>query len=156
MYKYEKSFFFPAPAEVVFKYHACINNIADILPGHLSVKILDSPCNIKIRDKIKLKIRMYFFSFYWESAIIEYKPFDYFIDYLNKGPFSSWKHYHFFESKDNGTLMTDKIEYGLPFGIIGKFINYIFVRNELEKIFSSRHEATLEYFSIKLNKSPGT
>lgn len=153
MYKYERSFFFPAPADVVFKYHACMDNIAQILPKHLSIKNLGTLCDVKMRDKIKLKISMYVFSFYWEAEIIEYKPFDHFIDLLNKGPFSYWKHYHFFESKDNGTMLTDRIEYDLPLGVIGKFANYVFVRKELEKIFSRRHESALIFFN-KIKQIP--
>ena len=41
--------------------------------------------------------------------------------------------------------MTDKIEYELPFGALGKAANFIFVKKILEKQFMYRHKATKEY-----------
>jgi ligand-binding SRPBCC domain-containing protein len=44
--------------------------------------------------------------------------------------------------------MTDRIEYKLPFSIFGEFANYFIVKDELERIFTTRHKKALEQLNI--------
>lgn len=145
IHHFEKSVLFPNPVEEIFLYHACIDNICKLLPGYISIKILDAPCNLKLKDKVKLMVSMYHIPFYWESTIIDYEQNVRFIDSLERGPFSLWKHYHLFESHKKGTLMTDRIEYKLPFSVFGEIANHFIVKDELEQIFATRHKKALEH-----------
>jgi ligand-binding SRPBCC domain-containing protein len=53
-----------------------------------------------------------------------------------------WHHEHIFEPKDSGVLMTDRISYKLPMGILGRLAHSVFVRKKLRRIFEFR-EITL-------------
>ena len=50
----------------------------------------------------------------------------YFIDEQLKGPFSIWKHQHYFAETPGGVEMKDIIQYKIPFWVIGDFANFLF------------------------------
>ncbi len=69
-----------------------------------------------------------------------------------KGPFKKWKHIHIFsEIGKNQTVVTDKIEFELPFFLFGKLMEG-YVENNLKKIFEFRKIQTVNKLS---NKSTG-
>jgi ligand-binding SRPBCC domain-containing protein len=148
-HQFEKSVLFPNPVDEVFLYHACIDNICRLVPGYININIIDAPCSLKLEDKIRLKVYMYHIPFYWESTIIDYQQNVRFTDSLKRGPFSLWRHYHLFEPHKEGTLMIDRIEYKLPFSVFGEVVNYFLVKDELGRIFTTRHKKALEHFSSK-------
>lgn len=58
------------------------------------------------------------------------------------GPFAAWVHRHRMESAGAGTsLLTDDIDYALPFGALGEVAS-AGVRRRLARIFSYRHRVT--------------
>jgi ligand-binding SRPBCC domain-containing protein len=73
------------------------------------------------------------------SKIIECESPYIFVDKMQSGAFKQMKHVHKFKEKENGTLMTDILDFSSPFGIVGKafdwFIlkkymrNFLFIRN---------------------------
>jgi ligand-binding SRPBCC domain-containing protein len=113
----------------------------------MRIEILEAPCNLKLGDRVRLKVFMHHLPFFWESSITEYQPNTIFVDITKHSPFALWKHYHIFEPRDGGTLMTDRVEYKLPFSILGEIANHVFVKSELECIFSARHKKALLCFS---------
>lgn len=68
-----------------------------------------------------------------------------FVDVQVKGPYKRWWHQHTFTAKDGGTLMHDRVEYELPFGVLGNIVHALVVREELVRIFDFRSR-TLEHF----------
>lgn len=125
-----------------------MENVAGLVPKHIKVKIIDAPCNLTMGDRIHLLVSMRGFAFNWKSAIIEMEENKAFVDCLEKGPISFWRHVHTFKAEAGGTLMTDKIEYALPFGSFGVFADRLFVKKELWKIFDIRHRAAVAKFSV--------
>ena len=72
-----------------------------------------------------------------------------YIDEMVKGPFKKWKHVHLFsEIGENQTVITDKIEFELPFFFLGKLMEG-YVENNLKKIFEFRKIQTVSYLSNK-------
>ena len=60
-----------------------------------------------------------------------------------RGPYTLWHHTHTFEERDGGTLCTDRVRYR-PRG--GAFINWLFVRRDVERIFAYRQQRLREIF----------
>ena len=69
----------------------------------------------------------------------------YFIDEMTKGDFKSFKHEHHFKSVSNGTIMIDQVNFESPYGVIGKWMNIIYLKNYLEKLLESRNNVIKEY-----------
>lgn len=64
----------------------------------------------------------------WITEITHVVNGHYFVDEQRFGPYKFWHHEHFFEKNENGVLMTDRVTYKVPFGIIGKLTNSLFVK----------------------------
>jgi ligand-binding SRPBCC domain-containing protein len=58
-----------------------------------------------------------------------------------RGPYKSWRHTHTFRETADGIEMVDRVEYELPFGILGRLAAGSLVRRELERIFEYRGRA---------------
>lgn len=82
---------------------------------------------------------------YFTSKITAYNfPFS-FTDEMQKGDLKSFSHQHIFEEKDNGTLMSDVIHLEAPFGLLGKFVMWLFLKNYFKRLLTERNEVIKEY-----------
>lgn len=72
-----------------------------------------------------------------------------YIDEMVKGPCKKWKHIHLFsEIGKNQTVVTDKIEFKLPFFFLGKCMEG-YVEKNLKKVFEFRKIQTVDNLSNK-------
>jgi ligand-binding SRPBCC domain-containing protein len=84
----------------------------------------------------------------WVTEITHVEKPYYFIDEQRFGPYKFWHHEHRFNPIPNGVEMVDTIYYKLPFGILGKLINSLKVKSDLEEIFAYRREKMEKLFGI--------
>ena len=82
----------------------------------------------------------------WVTEITHVADQSFFVDEQRFGPYRMWHHEHHFEIQGNGVLMTDRVSYKLPFGILGRIAHRIFVKKQLEQIFSFREKCLDEMF----------
>lgn len=83
---------------------------------------------------------------YWMTEITHVKEREYFVDEQRFGPYSLWHHQHHFKAIKGGVEMTDIVHYKLPLWWLGDFAHHLFVKKELEKIFSFRFSKAEEIF----------
>ena len=83
----------------------------------------------------------------WETAVTDVKDLTTFTDTQHAGPFSRWSHRHIFTEVTGGTEIRDEIEYAVPFGILGRIANSLFVRRELRRLFAYRSHVLNQCFS---------
>lgn len=69
-----------------------------------------------------------------------------FTDTQKKGPYALWHHHHMFEPVPGGTLMKDHLAYAPPMGPLGELVHIIFVRKQLEGIFTFRQRTLKRLF----------
>lgn len=79
----------------------------------------------------------------WVTEITHVQEPYYFVDEQRFGPYSFWHHKHFFKPISGGIEMQDWVHYKIPFGIIGKSINQLYIKHKLKEIFDYRYQ-TLE------------
>jgi len=75
-----------------------------------------------------------------EAEITEWNPPYGFTDRQVRGPFASWTHRHRFVAFQDGTLMTDLIEYEAPAGPLGALADKLWLGEHLEKFFNHRQQ----------------
>lgn len=64
-----------------------------------------------------------------------------------EGLFADWIHTIRFEDHgDNQTLVTDYVDYRLPFGILGYLADDLFVRKDMERLLFDRLNRARDYF----------
>ena len=83
----------------------------------------------------------------WVTEITHVKDFNYFVDEQRFGPYRMWHHEHHFVETKNGVLMTDRVSYKIPGSILGRAMHKIFIKRQLEKIFTYRYEELNELFN---------
>jgi ligand-binding SRPBCC domain-containing protein len=83
------------------------------------------------------------------TEITHVKEKEYFVDDQRFGPYALWHHQHYFKQMEGGVLMTDIVNYAIPYGFIGRIVNSLLVEKKLKKVFDFREEAIGHLFGTK-------
>lgn len=137
-----------APAEV-YAFHGDPRNIARISPPSLRVERVECWVPARAGGRFHLRVRQYGVTLEWEGLWEEAAPPDRLVDSAVRSPFRHWKHSHLFRAEGTGTLMTDHVEYALPFGLIGRLLDATVMPLLFDAMFRTRHHATQKYFAEK-------
>ncbi|PID70951.1 MAG: hypothetical protein CR985_02215 [Flavobacteriales bacterium] len=115
-------------------------NLKKITPEYMDFTIFDSDNKrmypgqiIQYYVKPLMGIKMT-----WVTEITQVAEKAFFIDEQRIGPYKFWHHKHYFKKVENGVEMTDVVHYALPFGVLGKLANALFVKRQLKQIFDYR------------------
>ena len=151
MKKYSIEFeqFINLPIQDVFLFFSQPKNLSLITPPRLKFNILTpEPIQMYEGQLIDYTLTiMYIINIRWTTLITMYQEPNIFIDQQLKGPYSLWHHTHTFEEKDGGTLIKDKVIYGIPFGWFGRFLNFVYIKHDINSIFKYRHQILNKIFS---------
>lgn len=83
----------------------------------------------------------------WLSKITHIRDGERFVDEQLVGPYSFWYHIHSIrELGDQCTQVTDRVFYGLPFGLLGNSLHGSLVKPGLKETFAYRSQAFQELF----------
>ena len=82
----------------------------------------------------------------WCTEITHVEDKKYFIDEQRFGPYAFWHHQHHFTVVEGGVLMEDILNYKVPLGFLGDIVDSLFVKNEVEGIFTYRKKVLTERF----------
>lgn len=126
------------PLDEVFPFFAEAENLQRITPPELHFRIR-SPLPIEMQKgaKIEYTIRLRGIPMRWRTLITGWNPPHSFEDSQTSGPYRKWVHTHQFEQRGDTTIITDRVVYALPFGLLGRIVHPL-VRRQLERIFSYR------------------
>lgn len=137
----------PAPLGEVFGFFSNAANLGRITPPWLHFRILTPmPVRMCVDARIEYQIRLLGIPMRWRTRIAEWSEQESFVDEQESGPYASWIHTHAFEAAVGGTWMTDRVDYELPFGPVGRVVCPVMVRPALDRIFSFRRDAIAEIF----------
>jgi ligand-binding SRPBCC domain-containing protein len=146
-YELSRTQWVPRPLEEVFPFFADAGNLEILTPPWLSFRILTPrPIAMHPGTLLDYRIRWHGIPMRWRTEITQWQPPFLFQDIQLRGPYLLWRHTHHFESSNGGTLLTDRVEYALPFGIVGRITHALSVRSAVRQIFDYRCERILERF----------
>ncbi|HEY5639770.1 MAG TPA: SRPBCC family protein [Dehalococcoidia bacterium] len=135
----EREAIIPAPRDEVFPFFEDPRNLAKITPRSMGFTIREiDDLPIKPGFRIEYTIKWLGLPLKWVTLIEEYDPPRGFTDVQARGPYRSWRHSHSFEDLGDRTLMRDRVQYELPFGILGSAAHRLIVARQLERIFDHR------------------
>ena len=151
MKSFEQSFKVNCNIDKVWDFYTDIKHLEIITPPQLKLRIIETSNQQVVEGlRMTLSTKLVLYSSKWHSIISLVDIFRHmYIDEMVKGPFKKWKHVHLFlEIGENQTVITDKIEFELPFFFLGKLMEG-YMQNNLRKIFEFRKIQTVSYLSNK-------
>jgi ligand-binding SRPBCC domain-containing protein len=163
--RFEARQWVPFPVEQVFAFFADPRNMPRLMPPELGTRIeelrlMPAPAQSSGSDKANLsggevagegsEMRISFrpvpflpLRVRWLARITEFEWNSHFKDEQVRGPFAVFRHRHgTLDATRNGqagTLVTDEIDYALPFGTLGRLVSPL-VRRQLQRSFAQRQE----------------
>ena len=144
----ERVQFLPLSIEEAWNFFSSPENLDVITPEDLSFEI-KSDLPEKMYAGMIIEYRLKLFGFVpqnWVTEITQVEEHRFFIDEQKFGPYSFWHHQHWFESVEGGTEMRDILHYRLPFGVLGKMVHTLFIKQQVENIFSHRKKVLNQLF----------
>ncbi len=133
---YNTELWLPRPPDEVFAFFADATNLQTITPDWLDFKILTPPPMIlRTGALIDYKLRVHGLPVRWQTEITAWEPPHRFVDEQRRGPYRLWIHEHTFSSRNGGTFCHDRVRYSM---LGGNMANSLFVRRDVEKIFTHR------------------
>jgi ligand-binding SRPBCC domain-containing protein len=130
------------PLDEVFDFFAQARNLERITPPWLRFEVLTpEPIAMHPGTRIEYQLRLHAARVGWVSRIETWEPGRAFVDRQVRGPYRVWHHLHEFRATDDGTRVTDRVHYAMPFGPLGALAHVLLVRRDLARIFDFRQQA---------------
>jgi len=87
----------------------------------------------------------------WIARVTEFEWNHHFADIQIQGPFKAWLHRHELtpetRNRVNGTVVRDRIEYEIGFGVLGGIAQTLFVSRQMRSTFTHRQRVLEELLS---------
>ena len=137
----------PVPRFTAFDYLSDPNQVPFLLQPQLDVQVLTPETSLKRGDELHFMMTRLGLSqsvrFRIEDILrgsrLTYRQVE--------GLFASWTHtIKFEEHGENATLVTDLVDYQLPFGVLGLLADDLLVKNDMRKLLENRLQRTKEHF----------
>jgi ligand-binding SRPBCC domain-containing protein len=150
LFNYEQKL--PIPLAEAWSFFSSPLNLAKITPPEMRFKVTSNfDAGTKIYEGMIITYKVSplpIIKLNWMTEIMHVKANEYFVDEQRIGPFALWHHEHHFKEIKGGVQMTDIVNYGIPYGIIGRLSNKIFVEKQVKMIFSYREKAINDLFGV--------
>lgn len=149
MYRFRTEHRIKTDLREAWKSFSSPHNLALITPKEMDFRICLGPNDRHIYDGMHIHYRLkplLNLPVNWTTEIVNVKEGECFTDVQRQGPYKKWEHTHSFKATDDGVLMTDEIQYELPFGIFGRLAHWLVVRQKIKAIFNYRRQIINQLF----------
>lgn len=148
MTRFEFVQFVPATIDTVWDFFSSPSNLAKITPSAMAFTIT-SPSTLMMYPGMLITYNVspvLGVKMNWVTEITQIRKNMYFIDEQRSGPYSIWHHEHHFREVEGGVEMRDILYYKVPFGLVGKLADFLFVKAKVKQIFEFRNLRINELF----------
>ena len=137
-HRYEQ--FLPISLEEAWDFFSQPKNLNEITPEDMQFEILTKDIPRMYQGQvIQYNVTPFpLVKMGWVTEITHVEDRKMFVDEQRFGPYAFWHHQHHFEEVLGGVKMTDILHYRVPLGVVGKFINWLFIHKKVKSIFEYR------------------
>lgn len=137
----------PAPRLEVFDYLTDPKNLPGLLRPSVDVQVVTPEIALKRGNEVHFMMSRFGLSqnirFRIEDVLrgsrLSYRQ--------SEGVFSMWNHTMKFDDHgDNGTLVTDLVDYQVPMGLFGHLADDLILKSDMTRLLSKRLQRAKEYF----------
>ena len=93
---------------------------------------------IELGQTVTWKARHFGLPLSLTSRVTEFDAPHRFVDEQTRGPFTSFRHEHVFEPAEHGSVMTDRVQFTAPFGLLGRLIEKLVLECYLTRLIAER------------------
>jgi ligand-binding SRPBCC domain-containing protein len=140
--RFVRSCLIGAPVERVFAFHEREDALDLLSPSFPRIRLLARRGGLETGAKVEMEFGAGPFRFLWIALHTAYEKDRLFVDEQIYGPFSRWVHRHEFEAHEDGTRLTDRVEFSLMGGALVDVLFGWAVRIGLWRMFRHRHRVT--------------
>ncbi len=128
-----------APRPKVFEILTRPENLPDLLRGDIYVEVMTSIDRLSPGCEVRLAMTRLGVKQLVHLRVDDYLHSKRLMYHQVEGFFRSWIHIMKFEDHGEGfTLVTDVVDYTLPFGLIGNLSDDLFVKGDMSRILENR------------------
>ena len=132
-----------APAAEVFRWHARPGALERLAPPWTTIEVVERSGGIENGSRVVMRMPLGPSHVRWVAEHRDYVEGEQFRDVQVEGPFARWEHTHRFEADGAAACyLEDRVEYELPFGVLGALFGGAPIRKTLERTFAYRHRLT--------------
>ncbi|MBS0025698.1 SRPBCC family protein [Chitinophaga sp. 22321] len=149
IYLLQRTQIIPGTPEEVWNYFSTPDNLLHITPAFMRFTVTSPPYTGQVYPGQVITYTvapLLGIPLEWMTEITHVEYLSYFVDEQRVGPYSIWHHEHHFRLVAGGVKMTDIVHYRLPFGWLGRLAHSLFVKQQLDNLFSYRHQAIEKIF----------
>ncbi|MDP6778038.1 MAG: SRPBCC family protein, partial [Candidatus Latescibacteria bacterium] len=143
--EYARRVWIEAPAAEVFAWHERDGAFERLAPPWEDVEVVDRAGGIRDGAQVVVRLRMGPLRPRWTLMHQDYVEGQQFRDVQVGGPFAEWSHLHRVVPEGPGRCyLEDRIDYTLPFGLLGTVLGRPLLRRKLERLFTHRHRVLVQ------------
>ena len=144
---FQRTVLLDAPVTEVYAFHEDPRNITKISPASLQIHSVECSVPARAGDEFRLSVSQFGIGLEWIGVWEAAVPGSHLVDGARKSPFRHWRHHHLFRAEGSKTLMTDRVEYALPGGVLGLLLDLTMMPVVFSLMFIARHRATKAFFA---------
>jgi ligand-binding SRPBCC domain-containing protein len=131
-----------------FDFFAIPSNLERLTPAFVHFNFLvPRPERISPGAVLEYRLRLYGVPVKWRTRIVSVDEPHSFIDVQDRGPYAHWQHTHTFrEIAADRSEVGDRIEFAMPYGMLGEAAYSLVVARSLQQIFDYRAAALERLF----------
>lgn len=134
-----------ATAQELYDWHSRPGAFSRLAPPWQQIRLRAGSTGLREGSRVVLELKSGPFHRTWEAEHRNVQPGVGFQDIQLVGPFARWEHTHEFSPVDDTrSELRDSISYRLPAGVLGHGVGGTFVRQQLERVFTYRHQTTAD------------
>lgn len=138
--------FIAAPAQVVFDLYRHIGLHKESMSAYKEEAVAGIRFGLIEKDEtVTWKAKHLFKNRFLRVKITEMKKPEMFTDEQLQGNFKMMKHEHHFKSCDNGTIVIDLFHFETPYGMLGKWLNSLYLTKYMKRLLEQRNKTIKEF-----------
>ena len=138
--------FIAAPVDIVFDLSRNVELHKKSMTHHKEEAVAGTRFGlIEKEDTVTWKAKHFFKTRLLRIKVTGMKKPRHFIDEQIKGDFKMMKHEHHFKPCDNGTIMIDIFYFETPYGVIGKWLNNLYLTKYVRNLLEQHNKTIKEY-----------
>jgi ligand-binding SRPBCC domain-containing protein len=137
--------FIAAPAEVVFDLSRHIGLHKESMSHYKEEAVAGTRIGLIEREEtVTWRAKHLFKNRLLRVKITEMKKPELFVDEQLQGDFKMMKHEHHFKHCENGTLLINLFHFETPYGLVGRWLNALYLTNYMKKLLEQRNKTIKE------------